>query len=273
METVADRILSQMTKNGIKQVDLIRETGLSKGTISKWIAGTNIPSGKNVSLLANALKVDTHWLLTGEDENYESEYTADRDVMLQVAFKKMLGQPLDKPLDLSEVSDESLRKLAESFGEIDDWDSNTPLPDDEVEIPFFKDFQMSCGSGNIGEALKTERRKLRFSKLTLNNAGVQKQSAIAVTAHGRSMHPVIMDKATVFLDTSRTAIKDGKIFAMSHGGLFKIKYLYALPLGGVRIVSENSDEYPEERLTAQDIIDQEFHIIGQVFNISTMLSL
>lgn len=232
MNTVADRIIAQMAKNNIKQVDLIRDTGLSKGTISKWIAGTNIPSGKNVSLLANALKVSTHWLLTGEDEDYEHEYLADRDVALQAAFKQMLGLPLDKPLDLSTVSDESLRKLAENINEVEDWDSDTPLGADEVEIPFFKDFQLACGSGSISEALSNERRRLRLSKRTFSNAGVDKSSSIAVTAQGDSMPPTIQDGSTVFIDVSRTRIKDGKIFAVQHGGLFKIKYLYALPMGG-----------------------------------------
>ncbi|MEC8568415.1 MAG: transcriptional regulator, partial [Pseudomonadota bacterium] len=36
---------------------------------------------------------------------------------------------------------------------VEDWDSNTPLDDDEVEIPFFKDFSFACGGGSIGEAM------------------------------------------------------------------------------------------------------------------------
>lgn len=37
--------------------------------------------------------------------------------------------------------------------QIDTWDSSTPLDDDEVEIPFFKDFSFACGSGSIVESV------------------------------------------------------------------------------------------------------------------------
>ena len=72
------------------------------------------------------------------------------------------------------------------------------------------------------------------------------------------MSPIINNGATVYVDTGRTQIVDGKIYAINHGGLFKFKFLYRMPKGGVRIVSANAEEYPEEILTAEDIMDQEF---------------
>ena len=41
-------------------------------------------------------------------------------------------------------------------------------------------------------------------------------------------------------------------------------------LSGIRIVSDNNAEYPEERLTAQDVIDQKFEIIGWAWSWQTM---
>ena len=67
-------------------------------------------------------------------------------------------------------------------------------------------------------------------------------------------------------------IKDGKIFAICLGGLFYCKRLYNLPLGGVRIVSDNSVEFPEIQLSAQEIIDQQLEIIGWVWQISSLES-
>ena len=151
------------------------------------------------------------------------------------------------------------------------WDSNTPLDDDEVEIPFYKDFHLSCGSGNQGEALALETRKLRMSKITLKSSGIEYKNACAMTASGDSMSPIINDKDTIYVDTGRKNIKDGKIFAFCHGGLFKCKYLYNLPKGGVRIVSANSAEFPEERLTAQEVIEQDFIIEGWVFSYQPLL--
>lgn len=151
------------------------------------------------------------------------------------------------------------------------WDNSTPLNDDEVEIPFYKDVLVSCGSGSLAEILVSESKKLRLSTSTLRRYGVDPANALALTAFGNSMTPVINDGATVYVDTGRTSIIDGKIYAVCHGGLFKFKYLYRMPKGGVRIVSANSDEYKDEVLTQEDIVDQEFEVVAYAFNVQNSL--
>ena len=94
----------------------------------------------------------------------------------------------------------------------------------------------------------------------------------AFPASGDSMLPTIKDKDTVYVDLERTTVRDGKVFAICHGGLFKFKRLYNLPLGGIRIVSDNAAEFPEERLTAQEVIDQQFEIIGWAWSWQSMES-
>ena len=158
------------------------------------------------------------------------------------------------------------------FTQVEPWDSNTPLDDDEIEIPFFKDFSFACGGGSIGEAIANETRKLRMSKATLRNLSIMKENAVAATAIGDSMSPTIKDGDTIHVDLGRKNIKDGKIFAICIGGLFYCKRLYNLPLGGVRIVSDNSVEFPEIQLSAQEIIDQQLEIIGWVWQISSLES-
>ncbi|HRM50572.1 MAG TPA: helix-turn-helix transcriptional regulator [Acinetobacter johnsonii] len=158
------------------------------------------------------------------------------------------------------------------FTQVEPWDSNTPLDDDEVEIPFFKDFSFACGGGSIGEAIANETRKLRMSKATLRNLSIMKENAVAATAIGDSMSPTIKDGDTIHVDLGRRNIKDGKIFAICLGGLFYCKRLYNLPLGGVRIVSDNSVEFPEIQLSAQEIIDQQLEVIGWVWQISSLES-
>ena len=150
------------------------------------------------------------------------------------------------------------------------WDDNTPLDEDEVEIPFFKDFSFACGSGLISEAMANETRKLRMSKATLRNLTIAKDNAVAATASGDSMSPTIKDGDTIHIDLGRKNIKDGKIFAVCIGGLFYCKRLYNLPFGGVRIVSDNSEEFPEIQLTAEQIKEQEFQVTGWVWQIATM---
>ncbi len=151
------------------------------------------------------------------------------------------------------------------------WDSQTPVDDDEVEVPFYKDFLVSCGSGTVHEIVGEATKKLRLSKSTLSSYGVEPENAYALTAYGDSMSPIINPGATVYVDIGRTNIIDGKIYAINHGGLFKFKYLYRMPKGGVRIVSVNSEEYPEEVLTAEEVMDQEFCVVAYAFNVQNPL--
>ena len=160
--------------------------------------------------------------------------------------------------------------IGQNLQSVEVWDDNTPLDEDEVEIPFFKDFGFACGSGSISEAMANETRKLRMAKSTLRNLTVEKNNAIAATASGDSMSPTIKDGDTIYVDLGRKTIKDGKIFAVCIGGLFYCKRLYNLPFGGVRVVSDNSDEFPEIQLTADQIKEQDFQITGWVWQIATL---
>lgn len=153
---------------------------------------------------------------------------------------------------------------------VDDWDDSTPLDDDEVEIPFFKDFSFACGSGSINDAITHEKRRLRMSKATLKGLSIDKGNAVAATASGDSMSPTINDGDTIHIDLGRKTIKDGKIFAVSFGGLQYAKRLYNLPFGGVRIVSDNEDEFEEIRMTADEAKMQEFQIIGWIWQIAKL---
>lgn len=49
---------------------------------------------------------------------------------------------------------------------VEAWDDETPLGEDEVELPFFKEVEMSAGKGSE-VALEAHGRKLRFGRRTL----------------------------------------------------------------------------------------------------------
>jgi phage repressor protein C with HTH and peptisase S24 domain len=228
MNTIHDRILRRMTELNLKQTDLIKGSGASRGTVSLWISGGGKPTGERLIGLAKTLQTSPDWIITGENPSTQ---------MIRV----------------------------------DAWDSDTPLDDDEVAIPFYKDFLLACGSGATGEALSNETRRLRLSKTTLRAAMVDPHNACAMTATGNSNEPDIKEKATVYVDLGFKKIVDGCVYAIDHGGVFKFKYLYNLPKGGLRVVSKNAEEYPEERLTAEDVIDQEFKILGYAFDVQNPL--
>lgn len=159
---------------------------------------------------------------------------------------------------------------ASMIGPISVWDDDTPLDDDEVYVPFLKEVELSAGSGRT-VIEKSSSRKLRFGKITLRNQGVQFDQAVCVTVHGNSMEPVLPDGSTVGVDRACTAVKDGKMYAVDHGGELRVKTLYRMPGGGLRFRSFNQDEHPDEEYTAQQLAEGGISVLGKVFWYSVLL--
>ena len=223
-----ERIQQKLDEKNLKQADIARATGKSSAAVTKWLRGENVPKTEALKQIAKLLNVDDEWLLTGKGSSSAIPH-------------------------LTPVAT---------------WDDSTPLEEDEVEIPFFKDFSFACGSGAINEHIANEKRKLRMSKATLRNLSISKENAVAATASGDSMSPTIQDGDTIHIDLGRTEIKDGRIFVICIGGLHYAKRLYNMPFGGVRIVSDNSVEFPEQVLTATERVEQDFQIYGWVWQIA-----
>ena len=151
---------------------------------------------------------------------------------------------------------------AEYHGHIDAWDSATPLDDDEVEVPFFMEVELAAGIG--GElTLEIQGPKLRFSKSTLRRCGVEASAAACVKVSGNSMEPRLFNGDVVGINTLDKRIVDGKVYAINHAGLLRVKRLYRLPGGGLRVNSINSAEHPDELYQDKEV--QDLVIIGKVF--------
>lgn len=160
--------------------------------------------------------------------------------------------------NISKINSDS----AKYIGHVDAWDSNTELDDDEVEVQFFMDVELAAGVG--GElALEIQGPKLRFSKSTLRRCGVQAEAAACVKVSGNSMEPRLFDGDVVGVNTLDKKIIDGNTYAINHDGLLRVKRLYRLPGGGVRINSMNGQEYPDEHYTEQEA--KSINIVGKVF--------
>jgi phage repressor protein C with HTH and peptisase S24 domain/DNA-binding XRE family transcriptional regulator len=151
---------------------------------------------------------------------------------------------------------------AEYYGGVDTWDSDTPLSQDEVSLPFYTEVEASAGTGQF-RVQENHGPKLRFSKSTLSRYNISPENAACIKVKGNSMEPVLPDGATVGVDTASTSIIDGKMFAIDHDGMLRVKMLYRMPGGGIRFRSYNSDEHPDEQYTGDDL--QYIRIIGRVF--------
>lgn len=204
-------------------VAIAKALDITPRAVGKYINAEAKPGSANMERLAKFLGVDLAWLALG------------------------VGQPGGIHNQLTE------------FEILEPWDSSTPLDDDEVEAPFFTDVEMAAGHGRI-PVRENGGPKLRFSKSTLRRHHVEPALIACAKVSGNSMEPAIPDGATIGIDTGKTEIKDGDIFAVSHQDELRVKLLYKLPGQLVRLRSFNSDEWPEEIYPASDI-----KVLGRVF--------
>lgn len=158
---------------------------------------------------------------------------------------------------------------ADALSPIEVWDDETPLGPDDIEVPFFKEVELSAGKGSE-VMLETGGRKLRFGRRTLKRKGVSPDAAACAPVTGNSMEPVLPDGSTVGIDTESTQVLDGKMYAIDHDGQLRVKLLYRLPGGGLRIRSYNAEEHPDERYEAE-YASEHIRIIGKVFWYSVLL--
>lgn len=192
------------------------------------------------------------------------------DALIRLA-RVLQFQPREVSPRLAEMIESVMaRKVeanAEMIGMLSPWDGSTPLHSDEVAIPLYKEVEMAAGHGAT-EVIEVPGRLIRFAKSTMREAGVIEANAACATIKGRSMERLIMDGATIGIDKGTTHVEDGEIYAFDHDGMLRVKYLYRLPGGGLRIRSENDEEYPDEFLSAEET--GSIRILGWVFWWSTV---
>lgn len=230
MKTLGSRIAHYRAAAGLSQASLAKACGwASQSRVGNYERDTREPNLEDIATMAKALGVSASQLLTGEKPKAEAN--------------------------------------AELIGAMAAWDSRTPLGDDEVAIPLYKEVELAAGGGAT-EVIEVPGRLLRFAKSTLRESGVLECNAVCATIKGRSMERLIMDGATIGIDRGTTHIEDGEIYAFDQDGMLRVKYLYRLPGGGVRIRSENDEEFPDETLTAEEFA--RIRMLGWVFWWSTV---
>lgn len=61
----------------VSNAKLARMIGVSRPTIGNWVEGKSAPTGENLTNLANALKVDPNWLMSGKESRVRLDNNVD----------------------------------------------------------------------------------------------------------------------------------------------------------------------------------------------------
>lgn len=87
--SIGQRISKLMLDMDVSNAKLARMIGVSRPTIGNWIDGKSAPTGENLTNLANALKVDPNWLMSGKES--QARLDNNVDVSQKIPFD---GRPI-----------------------------------------------------------------------------------------------------------------------------------------------------------------------------------
>lgn len=243
MNTSGDRLRAVLDERNIPYKDFAAALGIEPQNLNNWFK-RGVPKAQIFSV-ADVLHVRPRWLADGEGSQ-NSEGAAAQAPGLDGKVHR-----------LEELRPANLEPLHA-------WDGDTPLEDDEVELPLFKEVELASGQGRTSVQVVSGER-LRFSRSTMRDCGVDPADAVFATNSGHSNHPLILNNATVGVDKGMTRVVDGEIYAIDHDGLLRIKFLERLPGGGIRMRSYNQAEYKDEDFSPDQILEQRIVILGRVF--------
>ena len=246
-----------MTINEIRKINyelLRKESGLDKGKFAEKM-------GTDPSYMSQIFSEKSKRNI-GRELARKIEYSAGKSVgWMDVMHEELYGYIDSTATRIEPSSQQHIEPNASWLGIFEEWDSATPLNDDEVALPFFREVEMAAGNGRH-QVQENHGCKLRFSKSTLKRHGVSVDSAYCVTVSGDSMSPMMPDGCVIGVDTSITAIKDRDIYAIDHNGFLRVKQLFCMPDGRVRLHSLNED-WIDDFIGGDDL--STFKVLGRVF--------
>ena len=222
---VRDRIIERVKSVNINQAGIVKLTGASKGTVNQWVSGKIEPSKKFDKQLARALLTTTDYI------NYGIKPEDNQDAGSRIESANL-------------------------------WNGSAKITQEEVEVFYYMDINLAVGATISSEVCGGDL-KLRFSVATLNQCGVKPDQAVCVKVHGNSMEPRIFEGDMVGVNKGDSNISDGKVYVINHDGLLRIKRLYNMPGGAIRINSYNSIEHPDEIISSEQ--RHLIKLIGRVF--------
>ncbi|WP_332311181.1 helix-turn-helix transcriptional regulator [Burkholderia multivorans] len=234
MRSLAQRLRDTREEKSLSQAQLAARAGVSQTTIANVESGRNQGS-KHLLSIARALGVNPAWL--------ESE-SGPKDASAAAA-----PQP-------------GIYKIPEDQGNVLVWEHPDDLPPDENRVWLDRyDYRFSAGTGLIQWEVR-QKKALPFDIGFFRALGSKPKDCKLVRVHGDSMEPYLFDRDMIMVDTAKTHIRDGKVYAIYFEGEPLVKQIFKQAGGSICLHSINSGKYPDKIVTPE--LMESVTIMGEV---------
>jgi phage repressor protein C with HTH and peptisase S24 domain len=213
---------------------LIARLSVSKGTVYNILNDLTRPEkvrATTVDGICAALHIRREWLLTGE---LPMDETGPRRVIIPA-------------YEIEAVEDD------------EEFDANKEVWVQGVDI------EVSAGPGALTPEFIPTKYRQRFTIDWLQRMGAKAENLRVMGVRGNSMERTLFHGDRAVIDLGSTKIVSGRVFVVALGDEVKIKRIFKMADGQIRIVSDSVDKatYPDEYIS-QD--SDRFLVIGRVID-------
>lgn len=288
LKEVAARIKKCMDDKGLRQVDIVKTTGVSKSSVSKWLRGKACPSGEYLLRLSQVLDEPEYWILNGEypytsyaDIDDAMDYLNTAEENNRQVYIKKLGLDPSLPYSIRylrdefenhmhceyeqqfELSAEQEKQVEEykKYGaeEYERWFESHITIDDMYEN---RDTLQEIDEFFDLTNFKYSNKSLRSPSEIAERSKAQLEKTLYYNQEDISMEPIIMRGSQCSVDLSKRTIRDGNTYLIRRYNFSGIRTLFSQSDGSLLLQSKNTD-YPNEVVSKEEI--DSLVIIGYVY--------
>ena len=149
------------------------------------------------------------------------------------------------------------------------WEHPEELPAGEFALIRRLQVKLSAGNGHehVQASPDESLQPQAFRADWIRKMGLKPGALASLTADGDSMEPRIQHGDALVVDLSQREIVDGRVYALWYDGGERVKRLYRVPGGGLRIASDNprhqTFDVPAAGLDHIHIIGRVVHVAGE----------
>ena len=145
--------------------------------------------------------------------------------------------------------------------EIAIWNDKDDLPPDDTRVWVDRwEYAFSAGNGMVQWEVR-QKDALPFRAALFDSIGCKPETCKLVMARGDSMEPFLFDRDMMMIDTTKTAIRDGRIYAIHFEDEPLVKQVFKQAGGALTLHSFNP-RYPDRLVGPDDM--QSLAVAGEV---------
>jgi phage repressor protein C with HTH and peptisase S24 domain len=237
--------------------------------ISEWVKAARLHKGMTQEQLGAELNVTKGNVSGWENGRHEPGYAQLLTIESVTGYRLTPDTHPAGGIDYPPGVDiPAFSRVARAMEPIKTWEYDEVMPDGEYAMVPRLDVKLSGGHGHDGAQqldFGFDDGELRaYSADWIRKRRLKPSKLRVLKATGRSMERTIFDGDDLLVDLGNTLIVDGAVYALWYEGSERVKRLFRIPGGGLRISSDNKDEFPEIVLGPEYL--GHVYIIGRVID-------